>query len=251
MFDFFAFSAIIFRTMGTIINVVCIIAGGILGVLLKSRLPERFRQTLMKSASVAVLFIGIGGTLSKMLVIQDGRIGTDGTMMLIISLALGSLLGELVNLDALIERFGEWLKVRTSSAGDNYFVNAFVTASVTVSIGAMAVVGSIEDGIHGDYSILTAKGILDLIIIFVLAASLGKGALFSFIPVGIFQGTVTLLAKVAAPLCTDAAMSNLSYIGFVLIFCVGVNCLWPEIKIRVANMLPSIFIAAAWAFLPF
>ncbi len=236
------------KNMGTIINVALIIAGGILGILLKSRLSGRFRTTLFKSTGIAVMFIGLGGALSKMFSVTDGIVGTRGTMMMIISLASGSFIGELLNIDGLVERFGGWLKVKTGNADDKGFVNAFVTASLTVCIGAMAVVGAIEDGVNGNYSILLAKGILDCIIIFVMASSIGRGAIFSFIPVGLFQGLITLLAKAASPLCTAAAMNNLSYVGSILIFCVGVNSIWPEQKIKVANMLPSIFIAAAWSF---
>ena len=124
-----------------------------------------------------------------------------------------------------------------------------MTASLTVCVGAMAVVGSIRDGIYGDYSILAAKAVLDLIIVLVMTASMGKGCIFSAVPVGIFQGILTLLAALVEPLMTEQALSNLSLTGSMLIFCVGVNLLWGK-KIRVANLLPAIFVAVAWAFLP-
>ena len=138
----------------------------------------------------------------------------------------------------------------SASASDKGFVNAFVTASLTVCIGAMAIVGSIQDGITGDYSILATKAVLDLIIIMVMSCSLGKGAVFSAIPVAILQGTITALAGLVRPLMTDAALSNLSLLGNVLIFCVGVNLVWGK-KIKVANLLPAIVIAVIAAFAPF
>jgi uncharacterized membrane protein YqgA involved in biofilm formation len=113
----------------------------------------------------------------------------------------------------------------------------------------MAVVGSIQDGISGDYSVLMAKAVLDLIIIMVMTASMGKGCIFSAIPVGLFQGSITLLAQLAEPLMTETAMNNLSLTGSMLIFCVGVNLVWGKM-IKVANLLPAIFVAVAWAFLP-
>ena len=114
----------------------------------------------------------------------------------------------------------------------------------------MAIVGSIQDGITGDYSILATKAVLDLIIIMVMSCSLGKGAVFSAIPVAILQGTITALAGLVRPLMTDAALANLSLVGNVLIFCVGVNLVWGK-KIKVTNLLPAIVIAVIAAFAPF
>ena len=163
--------------------------------------------------------------------------------------AIGGFIGELLNIEDGFERFGEWLKIKSGNAKDKRFVDAFVTASLTVCIGAMAIVGSIQDGILGDYSILATKAVLDLIIIMVMSCSLGKGAVFSAIPVAVFQGSVTALAGLLRPVMTDAALANLSLIGNVLIFCVGVNLVWGK-KVRVANLLPAIVVAVIAAFLP-
>lgn len=129
------------------------------------------------------------------------------------------------------------------------FVNGFVTASLTVCIGAMAIVGAIQDGILGDCSTLAIKAILDFIIILVMTCSMGKGCAFSAIPVFVWEGAVTLLAHLLEPVMTGAALANLSLIGSILIFCVGLNLIWGK-KIRVANMLPSVLLAVAAAFLP-
>jgi uncharacterized membrane protein YqgA involved in biofilm formation len=128
------------------------------------------------------------------------------------------------------------------------FVDGFVTASLTVCIGAMAIVGAIQDGLTGDYATLLTKAILDCIIICVMTASMGKGCMFSAIPVALLQGFVTLLATQIAPLMTQAALGNLSLVGNVLIFCVGVNLLWGK-KIKVANLLPAIVFAVLAAFM--
>ena len=142
------------------------------------------------------------------------------------------------------------MKRKTGNSGDAAFIDAFVTASLTVCIGAMAIVGAIQDGMSGDYSVLAAKSVLDLVIICVMTASMGKGCIFSLIPVGLLQGSVTALSLVLKPIMTDAALGNLSYVGSILIFCVGLNLVWGK-KVKVANMLPGVVVAVIWAFLPF
>ncbi|MDD6726354.1 MAG: DUF554 domain-containing protein [Lactimicrobium massiliense] len=231
--------------LGTLINALAIIAGGIIGMVFGKKIPERMQETLLKVNGTAVLFIGIGGVMSKMLTIQDGVVNTQGSMMMIGSLAIGTVVGELLDLDGWMHRFGVCLQKKTGNSSDSHFIEGFVSASLTVCIGAMAIVGAIADGIDGNHSVLFAKAVLDLIIVMVMSASLGKGCLFSFIPVVILQGSVTLLAKLIAPLITTAALNNISYVGSVLIFCVGVNLVFDS-KIRVANILPAILVAALW-----
>ena len=235
--------------LGTIINVAGILLGGLLGLCFGKLLKDRHQETLTRVCGVSTLFIGIGGALEGMLSIDGGRIVSGNAMLIVICLSLGALIGEILNIEAGFERFGQWLKQKTGNAKDPQFVNGFVTASLTVCIGAMAIVGSIEDGIRGDYSILATKAVLDLIIILVMTCSLGKGCIFSAIPVGILQGSVTALATLLRPIMTPAAQSNLSTIGSVLIFCVGLNLVWDK-RIRVANLLPAVVLAVIAAFLP-
>ena len=165
--------------------------------------------------------------------------------MMIACLAIGSIIGEIINFERLFEKFGEWLKVKTGNSKEKSFVSAFVTASFTVCIGAMAIVGAIEDGINRDPSTLILKAILDMLIICIMTASLGKGCIFSAIPVGLLQGFVTALAGFIKPLMTEPALNNLSLLGSVLIFCVGVNLVFDK-KFKVANMLPSVIVAVIW-----
>lgn len=235
--------------LGTIINCAAIIVGGVFGLLFGKLLKERVQETLQKANGICVLFIGIAGAMEGMLRLYGSTLSSGRSMLIIASLALGALVGELINIEHRVERFGEWLKIKTGYAKDKDFVNGFVTASLTVCIGAMAVVGSIKDGIEGDISILTTKAILDLIIVMVMTCSLGKGCIFSAIPVAVFQGTITALARLIKPLMTEAASANLSLIGSVLIFCVGVNLVWGK-KIKVANLLPSLVFAVAISFIP-
>lgn len=231
------------RGLGTIINALAIILGGLIGIFAKKFLKERYQETIMKASGFAVIFLGAAGTLSKMLVVTDeGTLSTNGTMIMIFSLTVGALIGEIINIDGFFERFGEWLKHKTGSDSDSQFTSAFVTASLTVSIGAMAIMGAIQDGISGDYSTLAAKAILDFVIILIMASSLGKGCIFSFIPVAILQGSITALAVVLSGVFTVDIINNISLVGNILIFCVGINIIWPK-TIRVANLLPSLIIA--------
>lgn len=237
------------KGLGTIINVAGVLIGGLGGLLFGKRLEERFQETLMSAVGICVLFLGISGCLEEMFVITADGLKSSGSMMMIGCFAIGALLGEWLNLEFHMEEFGEWLKRKTGSDSDNRFVDGFVTTSLTICIGAMAVVGSIQDGISGNYSTLAAKAVLDLIIVLIMTASMGKGCIFSAIPVALFQGSITGMAGLIEPLMTEQALSNLSLTGNMLIFCVGVNLIWGK-KIKVANLLPTIFLAAAWAFLP-
>lgn len=236
--------------LGTIINSAAIIVGGVFGLLFGKILNERIQDSLQKASGICVLFIGIAGAMEGMLKLSGSSLSAGRSMLIVASLALGTLVGEILNIEHGFERFGEWLKVKTGNAKDKSFVEGFVTASLTVCIGAMAVVGSIKDGISGDYSILATKAILDFIIIMVMTCSLGKGCIFSAIPVAVFQGLITAFARLIKPLMTDGALANLSLIGSILIFCVGVNLVWDK-RIKVANLLPSLVFAVAIAFLPF
>ncbi len=233
--------------VGAIINTGAIIAGGLCGHLFGRLLKERHQETLTMACGVGTLFLGIAGAMNYML--HHDALPDGGSMLVIACLALGGLIGELINIEHWFERFGEWLKQKTGNARDQSFVNGFVTASLTVCIGAMAIMGSIQDGIYGDWSTLGAKSILDLIIIMVMTCSLGKGCVFSAIPVFLWEGSLTLLATAIRPVMTDLAMSYLSLVGSVLIFCVGLNLVWGK-KIRVANLLPAVILAVVAAFLP-
>ena len=236
-----------FPGFGTVVNCIALVTGGLLGLTVGRFLNERFQQTLQMACAISVIFIGIGSTLTKMLRINaDGSIELLGAMMMIASLTIGAVIGEIIDLDSKFERFGVWLKIKTGNEGDNNFINGFVTASLTFCIGAMSVLGPINDALLGDCTVLYMKSVLDLTLVMVMAASLGKGCVFSSVSVGLFQGTVTVLAGLIEPLMTPAALDNISYVGNILIFCVGINLMFGN-KIRVANLLPALVIAVVQA----
>lgn len=211
------------RGLGTVINVALLIFGGLCGLLFGKKLNERIKDTLLSVNAVAIMMLAVGGVMQNMLSLSDGKLSTGGTVMMIVSLTLGGLIGEIININALVDKFGEWLRIKSHSTGDDSFVSAFVSASCTVCIDAMAVIGSINDGVSGDCSVLIAKAILDAVIICVMTASQGKGCIFSAVPVAIFQGVITIIAVFVGGFMTDLALSYLSYVGNVLIFCVGLN----------------------------
>ena len=235
--------------IGTIINCAAIVAGGLAGHLTGKLFGREQQDSLTKACGISVLFIAIAGAMQGMLKIDGSALVSGKSMLVVLCLALGTMLGELIGIEKGFERFGEWLKRKTGNEGDGGFVHAFVTASLTVCIGAMAIVGAIQDGMTGDYSTLAVKAVLDLIIIAVMTSSLGKGCAFSALPVLLLEGGVTLLARLVSPLMTETAVAYLSLIGSVLIFCVGVNLVWGK-KVRVANMLPAVLLAVPAAFLP-
>ena len=234
---------------GTIINSGAIVAGGLVGHFSGKLFRQEQQEALNKACGISVMFIAIAGAMQGMLNIDGNAIVSGRSMLVVLCLAIGTVIGELAGIEKGFERFGEWLKKKTGNSGDAQFVNAFVTASLTVCIGAMAIVGAIQDGIMGDFSTLSVKAVLDFIIVAVMTSSLGKGCAFSAIPVFIFEGTITLLARLVAPVMTDMAIAYLSLIGSILIFCVGLNLVWGK-KIRVANMLPAVILAVFAAYLP-
>ncbi|CAM3401985.1 DUF554 domain-containing protein [Streptococcus pluranimalium] len=234
--------------LGTLINTGAIIAAGIVGSLFGHHLKQRHQETVMVAAGISVMFIGISGAMEGMLSLSDGKLSSGQAMLLVLSMTIGGLIGEWLGIEDGFERLGYWLQEKSGNANDNQFVSAFVTASLTVCIGAMGIVGAIQDGILRDPSILMTKAILDFTIILVTASSLGKGAGFSAIPVLCFQGFITLLAQSIKPMMTEVALANISLVGSVLIFCVGLNLVFGQ-KVRLANLLPALLIAVLIAYI--
>lgn len=233
------------RGLGTLINIVTILIGATIGTFLKGGLPARFEKTVKSAAGLSTIVIGITGTLSEMFAVNaDGSISTNGIMLMVISLVLGAIVGEAVDIEEKLERVGNFCKKKASfMAKDNpKFVDGFVSTSLLFCVGAMAIVGSIQDGLVGDYTILAAKAVLDGVMSIVLAASLGSGVFLSVIAVGIYQGLITLLAGVLEPFMTDVLISQLSLVGSVLVMAIGFNLLFDKKVVKVGNLLPAVLI---------
>lgn len=234
------------RGLGTIINVAATVAGGLIGTLIKTGMKKRFQDILMQACGLATIFIGIGGALTGLLKVVDGGITTQNTMLLVGSMVIGGLVGEAINIELRLDKLGAKLQKLAKAENNNMFVEGFVTASLVICVGAMAIVGSIQDGLTGDYSMLAAKAVLDFVIVMVFASTLGIGVVFSAIPLGIYQGLITLCAVLISPFLTDELINNMSFIGSTLIFCVGYNLVFGK-KIKVGNLLPAIIIPVFYA----
>ncbi len=227
----------VFIGIGTVVNVVAIIVGGILGLIFRGGIQERHQQAIVRMLGISTLFISLTGALEGM--------ATANTLGMILTLVIGTYIGELIDLDSLLERFGVWLKSKADRGGENTFVEGFVMASLVVSVGAMAIVGSLQDALSGDPATLYTKSVLDFVIVMIFASTYGKGAIFSAIPVGVIQGSVTLCAAFLAPVFSDVVIQNVNFIGSLLLFCVGTNLAF-NTKFRVANMLPALVVGGLY-----
>jgi uncharacterized membrane protein YqgA involved in biofilm formation len=219
--------------LGTIVNCLAIIAGSLVGLLFKNGIPDRYNQTVMQAVGLAVLLVGL-----------KTAIVSDDLLVIIISLAVGALVGEGVGIENRLERLGNFLEKKVSK-GSGGFAQGFVTASLIYCVGSMAIVGSLESGLSGNHATLFAKSCLDGIVSIILSSSLGLGVMFSAVPVLFYQGAITLMASVLKPLLVPAVISQMSGVGGVLILGIGMNML-REKKIKVGNMLPAIFIPLIW-----
>lgn len=229
--------------LGTIVNVIAVLAGASVGMIIKGGLPRRFEKTILGAIGLATFFIGITGALSGMLVIDENHsVSSQYTMLMIISLVVGAFLGELIDIEKRLDTFGEWCKTRFKfkGSGNDTFVEGFVSSALLFCVGAMAIVGSLEDGLNANATTLYAKSILDGVAAMIFSASLGVGVFFSVIPLAIYQGGITLMAKFIKPYLSDVIISQMSFVGSVLIFAIGFNLIFGK-KIKVGNMLPAMF----------
>lgn len=232
--------------LGTLINTGSVIVCSLAGLLLKKGIKEETGEALMKVCGVSSMFIGISGTVANMLVFQEGKLQTQGTMLMVASLVIGTLIGELLHLEQAIDGLGERLKKAAKRDGDNKFIDGFVNSSLIICVGAMAVVGSIRDGTTGDWSMLAVKAVLDGVICLILSSSLGVGVAFSAIPLFVLQGGITLVAALGGSFVSDTMVSGMDFIGSVLVFCVGINIAFGK-HFRVGNMVPAILVPVVYS----
>lgn len=233
--------------LGTLGNIGLILIGSTIGIFLKGGLKKRFQDTIMSALGLAVMFIGISGALEGLFIVEGNTLGTTNIMLMIISLAVGALIGEIINIEAKLDKVGEWLKLKLKVKGEkgNGFVEGFVNSSLLFCVGAMAIIGSLQDGLSGDPSMLMAKGFIDGVVAVFFASTLGIGVFFSVIPVGIYQGIITLSSSFIEPLLNERLISNLSFIGSILIFGIGINMIFGK-KIKCGNLLPAVLVPVAY-----
>ena len=219
--------------LGTIVNAVAIIAGGFLGLLFRGGIPEKYNRTIMNAISLAVLVIGIKGALKS-----------DDLLVVIFSLAFGSLLGEMARIEERLESLGKSLE-RRFAKNDKGFYQGFITSTLLFCVGSMAIVGSLESGLTGDHQTLFAKSALDGITSIILGSTFGIGVAFSSGPLFIYQGAITMAAVLIKPLLTPQVVTQMSSVGGVLIMAIGFNLLGTA-KIRIGSMLPAVFLPLVW-----
>lgn len=215
--------------LGTIVNTLAILAGCAIGLLLKRGINEKVTDAIMKGISLCVIYIGI-----------DGMLEGSKTLAVIIAMALGAAIGTLLDLNGKMEKLGKMIEGRISN-GVADIAQGFVTASLIYCVGAMAVVGSLQSGLNGDHSMLYTKALLDGISAMVLTASLGAGVGLSAASVFVYQGALTLLAGLIAPVLSDAVVAEMTCVGSILIAALGLNMLG-VVKLKVMDYVPAIFI---------
>lgn len=229
--------------LGTLANVVAILIGSAIGLLIKGILTQRFKDTIMHALGLAVMFIGLSGAMQGLLKVNKGSIETSNIILMVIALAVGAFLGELIDIEARLEQMGELIKKSLKVKGEKgqNFVEGFVSSSLLFCIGAMAIIGALDDGLSGDASTLYAKALIDGTVSIFIASTLGIGVFFSVIPLGIYQGFITFAAKYVEPFLSDQLILNISFVGSVIIFAIGINMIFGK-KIKCGNLLPAVLI---------
>lgn len=232
--------------IGTWVNVVGIVMGSLIGLLLNKGIPERINTSILKVEGVVIGIIGLNGVLSAMLKADTvtGKISDSGGLLLLVSLVLGCLVGELLRLDDRLNQFGRFVESRLKASN---FATGFVTGTLVFCIGAMSVIGPLNDGLTGDTSILYIKTTLDFTTAIVLTSALGAGVLFSAVPVLVLQGTVALLARQIKPFISEGLLAVFCMVGFAIVLCIGVNFLC-DAKIKTANLLPALVVPVVYYF---
>lgn len=233
------------RGLGTIVNVLAMVVGGLFGLLCRGGLKDRFRETLMQACGLATIFIGASGALQMIFRVGENGLETNYTMLIVLSLVIGGLVGEAINIEKRLDSIGEKLKGLVKAKSDNRFVEGFVTVSLVTCIGAMAICGPLEEGLTGNSQTLFVKSILDMVITAVFASAYGIGAIFGALSVGVYQGLITVFAVFISPFMSEHLIMTLSGIGSVLIFGVGLNLLAPK-KCKVGNLLPALLVPVAY-----
>jgi len=216
--------------LGTIVNTVAIIIGGLAGLLFRGGIPKKYNETIMHAIGLAVILVGLTGALK-----------VEKILVVIFSMALGTLIGEFLRIEDRLENLGKWLENRFSNSGDGKISKAFVTTSLIYCVGSMAIIGSMESGLSGNHQTLFAKSALDGIASVVFASTLGAGVLLSSISVFVYQGFITVAASFMKQFLTPDVVNQMSVTGGLLIMAIGFNLL-EIIKIKIGNMLPAIFI---------
>ena len=227
--------------IGTLINAAAIVAGGLIGLFIKKLMPDRLSLPIMKAEGLAVIVIGLVGVINSMITVKEGNLKSSGEMVLLVSLVLGCLIGELLDIDAHLNHAAGVIEKKIGREG---FASGFVNATLIYCVGAMTIMGPIAEALTGDRQLLFIKSILDGVTSIMLGATLGYGVIFAAVPVLILQSGFFL----SASLFSNTPQSSMNIIfmdGYTIVAAVGINFL-SEKKIKTANLLPALLIAAVY-----
>ncbi len=230
---------------GTLVNCVAVIIGGLIGLLLKKGIKESYAQGINKSLGIAVLIIGLNGVISNMFTIENGRLKSSGELLLIVFLVIGTLIGEILKLD---DRFNSFCKKIDSKFKDGGFASGFINGTILFCVGAMSIIGSLNDGLTGDSSVLFVKSALDFVNAVIFGATLGFGVIFVCIPMLIYQGGISLLAGSLSGILQGDLLTQICMVGYAIIVAIGFN-FFLEKKFKTLNMVPAILLPVAYHYI--
>ena len=230
---------------GTLVNCAAVIIGGLIGLLLKKGIKESYTISINKALGLAVLIIGVNGVVANMFTVADGKLTSSGELMLVVFLVLGTLAGELLRLDDRFTKLSKNIEEKFNKSG---FASGFISGTVLFCVGAMSIVGSINDGLTGDSSILFVKSALDGVNAIIFGATLGYGVVFVCIPMLLYQGGISLLAGSLSGLLQGELLGQICMVGYAIIMAIGFNFLL-EKKFRTLNMVPALFLPVAYHYI--
>lgn len=228
--------------MGCLINGALIATGGLIGLLIKKGLKPDMKEILVDILSIILIIVGIVGIIPTMIKINDGKLVCNYLLLLIISLIIGTFFGQLIDIDKHLNHFGMFLESKMHKPG---FSKGFISGSIFFCVGAMAIVGSLTEGLTGDISILISKSCIDFVTAIIFGSTLGFGVMFAAFPIIIYEGAITLLAGVLSPYMTTELVDQICMVGYAIIFCIGIDFLDVK-RIKTANLIPSLLIPIIW-----
>ena len=230
---------------GTLVNCVAVIFGGIIGLMLKKGIKESYTESINKALGLTVLIIGLNGVISNMFTAEEGKLTSSGELLLVVFLVVGTFIGEFLKLDERFNRFCKNIESKFKSEG---FASGFINGTILFCVGAMSIVGSINDGLTGDSSILFVKSALDCINAVIFGATLGFGVIFTCIPMLIYQGGISLLAGTLSGILQGELLEQICMVGYAIIMAIGFNFLLKN-KFKTLNMIPALILPVIYHYI--
>lgn len=230
---------------GTLVNCAAVIAGGAIGLIFKKGIKEDFAESINKSLGIAVLIIGLNGVIANMFSSDNGKLASSGELMLVVFLVVGTFIGELLRLEDRFKKFSDGIEKKFGKGG---FSSGFINGTLIFCVGAMTIIGSLNDGLTGDSSVLFVKSALDFVSSIILGATLGFGVIFSAIPILLYQGGITLLAGALSGVLQGELLEQICFVGYAIIIAIGFNFIL-EKKFRTLNMVPAILLPVVYHYI--